>query len=428
MNLVKLIIKILSELIRYGFKITTWEYMIINMLKCISEYNIIFVKIFQWVWINNDSGDNTYITPEIENALYSYANNTPYNETDINYKNLLDVYIEASKIGDKFELISTKPTNSGSISLIFKAKLNDKDVVVKMLRTNIRERLEKGLELLIWIENFLYKVSHWLGINLISTKMFEKNKSNMLNQVNFINETENLLIFYKNFKNTKYVETPNVYSNYTISNPNIILMDEIKGKYLCELENSELSNYLLGFFKFVMDSIFIKNIFHCDLHQGNVLFYSEERNNKQLYKVGIIDMGMITHMNVYEVNFIYMLLNGLFNDKFADFIEYIKKEYVNDNFFENTDVINHKCFDDILQAHLEGKLFIEFNNDRFVRDVHWFLNTFKKYNCRISSRYNFFLLSMIPILGIASKLSPEFKKNRNIRSYLNKMSNNDLYD
>lgn len=427
MNLIKLIINILLEIIWYKLGYSFYENMVINTLKHISDYNIIFVKIFQWVWINNEPDSNKYITQKIEDAIYSYTNNTPYNETDINYKNLLDVYISANKNGDKFELVSTTPINSGSISLIFKAKLNNKDIVVKMLRTNIKERLEKGLGLLINLENFLHKLSYWLGINLVSTKMFEKNKFNIMNQVNFINETENLLIFYKNFKNTKYAETPFVYSNYTISNPNVILMDEIKGKYLCEINNDDLNKYLMGFFKFVMDSIFIKNIFHCDLHQGNVLFYNEEYNGKTLYKVGIIDMGMITKMNVDEVNFMYMWLSGLFNDKFADFIDYIKKEYKKDNFFEDNN-INPQCFDDIQQLYMSGKIFNEFESEKIVRDIHSFLNIFLKYNCRISSRYNFFLLSMIPILGIISKLSPEFKKNKNIKTYLNKMSNSDLYD
>ena len=349
MNFINLIIKLFFELILYLFGLRTYENAIINVLKYISQYNIIFVKIFQWAWINNNNSDNSNNscqTQKIEDVLYSYTNNTPYDYTDIDYKNLLDIYIEANKRGDVFEIVDTKPINSGSISLIFKAKLNSKDIVVKMLRTNIKEKLNDGLNLLIKIENLLYDFSHLFGYDIMSTKMFEKNKSNILNQINFLNETENLSIFYKNFKKTKYVETPFVYPEYTKIIPNIILMDEIKGKYLYELSELEAGNYIMSFFKFVMDSIFIKNIFHCDLHQGNILFYSEKSNDgeKTLYKVGIIDMGMITPMSINEVNFLYMWMSGLFNDKFVDFIDYVKSEYPNENFFEN----NNNYIDSLL--------------------------------------------------------------------------------
>lgn len=423
MNVINLLIKLSFELVYYFTKLDSYENIIIRSLKHISEYNIIFVKIFQWIWMSSESSDNNYITPKIEDEIHSYTNNTPYVETDIDYKNLLDIYIEAHKKGDKFELASSKPINSGSISLIFKAKLNDKDIVVKVLRKNIKSKLEDGINLLVWLENFLYKIP----LSIFNAKMFEKNKSHILNQINFVHEAENLSLFHKNFKNSKYAITPSVYTDYTISNPNVILMSTIEGKYSYELNNEELNKYKLPFMKFVLNSLFTKHIFHCDLHQGNILFMeSLSKSGEIIYKVGIIDMGMVTKMSIDEVDFMYIWLNGLFNDKFDEFINYAKREEVSKTFYEENHN-NPECLNEIYQLHKDKKIFVCFDGDEFAKDVHLFLSIFKKYNCRISARYNFFLLALIPIMGLMSKFGPD-SENKNIKNYLIKMSNNSLLD
>jgi len=425
MNIIKFIIKIIIEIFFYIFKYKNYEDTIISLLGSVGEYNIIFVKIFQWTCINNNSEDNKYITDRIVNEIHSYTNNTPYNDSDINYKSLLDIYLIAQKKGDIFELDDLKPINSGSISLVFKAKLNNKNIAVKILRKNIKEKLESGLELLINIEYIMYHIPFFNKYS--NTKIFEKNKLNILNQINFTNESENLLIFYNDFKNNKYIMTPNVYVDYTNLDSNIILMDFIDGKYLYELENNELNNYFHPFLKFIMDSLFIKNIFHCDLHQGNILFFCKVTNGKIIYRIGIIDMGMVTKINIDEINFIYLWLNGIFNYKFLELIEYMENINNHSHIFENN-TTNEKCFKHIRNLYNKKEIFCDLKTEDVIRDTHKFLGIFYKYNCKISSRFSFFILSLIPIFSLLLKLGPNIEKSDYIKIQLDKMSNNSLLD
>jgi predicted unusual protein kinase regulating ubiquinone biosynthesis (AarF/ABC1/UbiB family) len=420
-DLIKLIFKIFVGIIKYIFRYENYDNTIIKFLNDIGEYNIIFIKIFQWIWVKNNN-DNIYITDNITKELYKYTNNTPYNDLDIDYKSLLKIFMIAQTQGDNLELLDLDPCNSGTISLIFKAKLNNKNIVIKLLRNNIRKKLEDGLNLLINIENILYNTKF---INrIVSTKIFENNKINILNQIDFMNEVQNINLFNKSFSRSPEIIIPNVYIEYTKINQNFILMDYIDGKYIYELTKEELDNYFIPFVKFIMSSIFIKNILHCDLHQGNILFYKEDIGNNQIYKIGIIDMGMITKINVRELNFMYMWLMGIFNNKFLDLLEYIENEKNSLYIFEEKTNINN-CVEYIKDKYNKKELFNPPNTIKeLINDIYLFLKILKQYNCHLSSRYNFFILSFIPILTLIINLGPSIKKNIILQDYLEKMSNN----
>lgn len=419
---------IIFEIFYYILKHKNYENFVINVIRKIGEYNIIFVKIFQWIWINNNSRDNLFITEKIENEISSYTNNTPYDENDIDYKNLFNLYLIANKNSDKLEIDNMKPINSGTISLVFKGKLNGKNIAIKILRKNIKEKLQQGINLLVNIENILYYIPI---INYyVSTKIFEKNKSNILNQINFINESDNLMLFYKKFKNNKIINIPNCYTNYTISEPNVILMDYIDGNYLYELKYDELDSYFIPFCKFVLTSIFQKKIIHCDLHQGNIIFFKEIYNDKVIYKVGIIDFGMITKLTTNEIDFIYLWLSGVFNNKFEELIDYMKNSNNISNIFDNYENINiNVCMEEILDLYNSNQIFSQLEKtETLIENVYFFLNKLKQNNCKLSSRYNFFVLSLIPVFSILIKLGPKIEKRNIVKELINKMSNNSLLD
>jgi predicted unusual protein kinase regulating ubiquinone biosynthesis (AarF/ABC1/UbiB family) len=424
MNTFKLIIDIIFEILLYIFKYKDYDNFIITIIRKIGEYNIIFIKIFQWIWINTNN--NSYITQNIENEIHSFTNNTPYNESDIDYKSLLHLYKLAEENSDILQIDSIEPINTGSISLVFRGKLNNKNIAIKILRKNITEKIEKGINFLIKLEKIIYYIPI---INYyVSIKMFENNKEHIINQINFISESENIMLFYKKFKTNKFVLIPQVYDKYTKQNNNIILMDYINGKYLYELDLDELDLFFIPFYKFIINSIFHKKIFHSDLHQGNILFYKETIGDKQIYKVGIIDFGMVAKLNTNEIDFIYVWLNAIYNEKFKDMIEYIKNPNNVSNIFDNFEKIN-SCTEVLEKLYEEKKLFNNIEKtDIIIENIYLFLNVLKNFNCKFSHRYNFFVLSLLPIFSILIKLGPRIKKKNIIKEILQKMQSNDLLD
>lgn len=425
-KIIILIINIIFFIFKYCFQSANYDDIGISIIKLISEYNIIFVKIFQWTWMKNNS-KNEYLTQKIKQYIYIYSNNTPFKEDDIDYKSILDTFITSKKLGNKFELEQINPVNSGSISLIFIGKLNENKVIIKLLRKNIKEQINNGLGFLANIENIVKYIP--IISNLISNDIFTNNKQNILNQTDFINESENIQLFYDNFKNDKNLIIPNVYVDYTKINSNIIIMDYIDGKYLNELEEQELNEYFKYFVKFIVKSIFVKNIFHSDLHQGNILFTKKVNSyNKIVYKIGIIDFGMILKLNVDEVNFAYLWLMGIYSDQFHNLIDFIKNINNKDMIFKNN-VTNENiniCMNYMSQKYSQKEIF--FCLDMVINDIYIFLKILKNHNCNLSSKCHYYLLSMIPIINLIYKLGPELDKKQIIKQELNKMSNANLLD
>ena len=400
--------------------------MVIKILNYISDYNIVFVKIFQWIW-NNNNYKNEYITNKIQDEIYRYTNNTPYIEEDIDYKSLTNIYMLANNNNEKFKLDDLKPMNTGSVSLIFKGNLNGKDIVIKLLRKNIKKKIESGINFLINLENIIINIPI---INIFyGTKIFENNKYNIINQSDFNTEIKNINLFYDNFKNNKYIIIPSSYTNYTNYNSNIIIMDYIEGQYLNDIEKDDYKFYIKYFIKFIVNSLFIKHIFHCDLHQGNVLFVKnfDSNKNKYIYKIGIIDFGMIKKLEINEVNFIYLLLIGIFDKKMIDLFDFMEDTKNYSFIFESSKNIN-ETFKYLRNLYINNEIFNNLEIETVINDLYLFLKILNKFNCNISSTINYYILSTIPILSILTAMHSNSNTAEILIQELNKFSNKSLLE
>lgn len=422
LEIIKLIIIITKEFINYFFG-KGYEEIIIDILKKLSDYNIIFTKIFQWI------SENKLLTYKIRTHMKEYTNNVSYDEKNINYKCLLNTVLYSNTKNDKLEITNiTNPINSGSISLIFDGKLNDKKIIIKILRKDIKKTVDKGLDLLVsigYIMSFIPKIK-----SLMFDKLIEKNKQNILNQLNFEKEVNNLDFFYNKFKSHKCIDTPKVYSEYTENDKNIIIMDYIDGKYLSELTKEELNNYYYPFTKFIIKSIFRKQVLHGDVHSGNIKFFEEIVDEKTVHKIGVIDMGMVFNLNTDNVNFLYLFFLGIFNSEFMKFIKYINDDNNLDMVFENNNKENiNKCINELKYKYEKKEIFALFKNvDVIVMNIYLLLEIVNDNNCEFKDNINKMILAVIPIIGIIEKLGPDIDKNKYMREELLKFNQEGLFE
>ena len=107
----------------------------------LSTINIFYTKLIQWI------SDNNVHNEEISNYIKIFTNNVKYNQSDIDYKSLLELNLIAHNNGDKLVITDLIPINSGTISLVFKGLLNDKPIVIKLLRKDINKTLKESVDL-----------------------------------------------------------------------------------------------------------------------------------------------------------------------------------------------------------------------------------------------------------------------------------------
>jgi predicted unusual protein kinase regulating ubiquinone biosynthesis (AarF/ABC1/UbiB family) len=294
-----------SELIKYVvFKdFTTF---IDNLATRLAAINILYVKIFQAIALNN-----SLIDEKTNNKLLKFTDNAPWTNSDISIKELIEVgYKYDINFKDGYE----KPINSGMISIVFKAykKIDGKPVVIKLKRYNIEEKLNDAIGNL---QTFMYFLSF---IPLIKkyqlSEVINKNIDIIRSQTNFNEEVNNMIRIKHNCRNLKYVKIPQVYEEVTKEYSSIIMMEYIDGIKINQICQEDYE----GFAKQVMKFGFVTTIFHGvthgDLHAGNILFIKDKdvKDEKYKYKIGVIDFGIIYELDSEYKELLFDVLTQMF--------------------------------------------------------------------------------------------------------------------
>jgi predicted unusual protein kinase regulating ubiquinone biosynthesis (AarF/ABC1/UbiB family) len=260
-----------------------------NLSEKLSKKNILYVKIFQACALNNNAIDDT-----LNNKLIKFTDNAPWNEDeDIDLITLqefaeeYDIYIENHY----------KPINSGMISLVFKGidTISEETVIIKMKRKNIEERLNDGIEKLLFFMKIVDMIP-FLDIYGLP-EVIRKNMDLIKHQTNFLEEVENIQHFKKKCQGLKYIVIPDVYEEVTLNYPDIILMEYIKGSPIYTVEKKDYEIFAKRVMQFFFISMFLNGIVHGDLHIGNILFITDdgedEKNPNYRHKIGILDFGIV---------------------------------------------------------------------------------------------------------------------------------------
>jgi len=270
----------------------------------LASINILYVKVFQAIALNN-----SLIDDKINNNLLQFTDNAPWSYNDIRIDELIELTNDYNIILDEgYE----KPINSGMISLVFKGYKKDtgEKIIIKMKRNNIEQKLNDAIANL---QTFMYFLSFLTIIQKYQiTEVINKNIDIIRHQTNFSEEVENMTKMLSNCKRLKYVKIPQVYTEVTKKYPNFIVMEYIEGKKINEIDKEDYEDYAKQVLKFGFVTTLIHGVTHGDLHGGNILFMKDEENTKNMYKIGVIDFGIIYELDANYREVLFDVLTQMF--------------------------------------------------------------------------------------------------------------------
>jgi predicted unusual protein kinase regulating ubiquinone biosynthesis (AarF/ABC1/UbiB family) len=366
-----------------------------NTLIELSRINIFYTKLLQWI------SDNNINNEEINNCIKKFTNNVEYNNDDIDYDSLLSLNLIAYNNGDNLIITDIKPINSGTISLVFKGLLNEKPIVIKLLRKNIDKKLNEAIDLFLYIG----KISKYIYIlnNFNLYKIISNNIKSLLDQLNFIKEVDNLNIFYNSHIKSNNIIIPKVYKYFTENNNKLIVMDYLSGKHINDLHIDEKEDYCNVWLKTYMLNNFKYGIVHGDLHPGNIIFLE---NNV----IGYIDFGIIYKLNIEQQNFLYTFYNNLAQKKYNNLLDDIFDINTIDLYFNidnKTDLekIIESAKNEILNKIDNNELFK--NNNFNNTDILILIKILNKYEIDFNEFISNVLLTAASGLGFISKLTSQ---------------------
>ena len=255
----------------------------------LAQINILYVKIFQAIALNNN-----FIDEKINKQLLRFTDNAPWIIKDINIPVLVD-------ISEKYNLIMDDgyetPINSGMISLVFKAyhRGTMAPMIIKMKRVNIDNQLDDAIENLKTVLYFLSFIPLFDKYRL--AELVNKNMDLIRQQTDFMEEVKNTNAMKENCKRLKYVRIPTINKEVTEKYPDCILMDYINGVKITEIREEDYDGFAKQVLKLGVVTTLIHGFAHGDLHGGNILFIKDADDEKYKYKLGIIDFGIVYNID-----------------------------------------------------------------------------------------------------------------------------------
>ena len=418
------------EILKYNIYLSDFKNMIKNICKYISKVNIFYIKIFQWFTYNITTDE------EINKDLYiffsQYTNSVPYKYNDIDYDSIQLLKENTYNNKENFT-INMEPINSGTIALVFEGYLNDKKVVIKLLRNNIRKQLNdfyNEMENIGYLINFLKKIEFLNYIiplfsfinNNILAEIVSDCKEEFVLQLDLLNEANNIEKFQSYYQDCKFIKIPKVYKKYTLTNNNVLVMEYITGQQITVNSPEENLIYLEIIHKFILSCYFFKKIFHSDLHLGNVFFIkNENEDTKEIqYQLGIIDFGLVGYLDsVHEQNLLY--------DVMLSYSENNSIKLIN-SIFEYLEFINKLKFDNYFRQKIydiskDLNIFKTSSSTITHYEIVTFIHILQKNNLKINKRLSFLLLSVVSQSATINKLK-ENTINLNLNLLIKKIIDN----
>ena len=304
-NTISIILITSYHILTYKLNFNAYSDTVINICNSLVSHSYIFIKIIQWGI--QDVYELTF-NEELKQYFNTFSNNVPY--TNLEQENAIlciDNAIEyASTLNDKLVIENNYiPINSGSVALVYKARLNDKPVIIKVLRHNIKKKIEQDIYFIeYFFDNILVKmiIKQYTKVNF--KKFIENNRDILLNQCDFECEVNNALLFKNNLKNKRNIMIPHVYQHFTNACNKIIIMEYIDGPIAKNVPVYQLRNHFETIRSLFLDSLFRHNILHGDFHLGNIIIVDENT-------IGLVDFGIV-YILTDEVS------NGLFDVLFLN--------------------------------------------------------------------------------------------------------------
>jgi ubiquinone biosynthesis protein len=207
-------------------------------------------------------------------------------------------------ISQIFKEFDTQPLASASIAQVHTARLlDDREVVVKIVRPGIERVIRRDVDLLYIIANLAQR--YWKeGRRLRPREVVAEYEKTVFDELNLMREAANASQLKRNFSDSKILYIPEIHWPYT--RRNVLVMERIHGipiGHTMELKRRQVNLNTLSErgVELFFTQVFRDSFFHADMHPGNI-FVNAEDPEDPIYIA--VDFGIIGTLNPIDQQYL----------------------------------------------------------------------------------------------------------------------------
>ncbi|RXS41581.1 ubiquinone biosynthesis regulatory protein kinase UbiB [Idiomarina sp. 29L] len=213
---------------------------------------------------------------------------------------IIEKSLNLNSIDDCFIDFDTTPLASASIAQVHTAQLKHADevvdVVIKVIRPDIRETIHADLELM---ETLASVAARHLpdGRRLKPKEVVKEYRKTLLDELDLLREAGNAIQLKRNFENSDMLYIPVVYSDY--SRHNVMVMERIDGIPVSDVDTLrargvDMKKLAERGVEVFFTQVFRDSFFHADMHPGNIFVAKDDPLHPRY--IGI-DFGIVGTLN-----------------------------------------------------------------------------------------------------------------------------------
>ena len=195
-------------------------------------------------------------------------------------------------IEEKFEFIDQNALAGASLGQVYRAKIKGQEVVVKVKRPGIEQRIDEDLKVLKKVLPFAMKfLDQNLGYsaNAVMAQFIET----IHEEIDYTLELSNLKKIKWNLRKNKHIIIPSAYDEY--SSKNVITTEYLPGIKITDIKalnekKFDRKKIVMEVFDIFFTMLLRDSIFHADPHPGNISVNEEG-------KIILYDYGMIGRLD-----------------------------------------------------------------------------------------------------------------------------------
>ena len=256
----------------------------------LEELGPIFVKFGQAISTRRD-----LLPPDIANELAKLQDAVPPFPAEQAVAILESAY--GKPVDTVFSRFDRESLAAASIAQVHTAELADgTEVVVKVLRPGVREKIEQDLEVMRTIAALAAR--YWEhGERLKPLEVVSEYEQTIIDELDLMREAGNAAQLKRNFEGSEMLYVPEIYWDYC--RPEVLVQERIHGIPISDMAalraaGTNIERLAENGVEIFFTQVFRHNFFHADMHPGNIFVNVEDPENP---KYAAVDFGIVGTLN-----------------------------------------------------------------------------------------------------------------------------------